>query len=150
MAGISHRSIVENMPIFRIAGQHRRIFAEGFSGIFLWFQIKRMCFRIASEKKLFHIASDLGVCDSNRIAHRGCMAQFGPLSIHVIAIDACVPWDTEAHGKKILSGICYVIVIVTWQKNNSYNYFFLHAWWEFRPRIQTFSPPPLPPPPDTP
>ena len=42
-----------------------------------------MCFRIASEKKkkkLFHIASDLGMCDSNRIAHRGCIARFGPLS----------------------------------------------------------------------
>ena len=31
-------------------------------------------------KKLFRIASDLGVCDSNRIAHRGCIARFGPLS----------------------------------------------------------------------
>ena len=39
-----------------------------------------MGFRIASEKKkLFRIASDLGVCDSNRIAHRGCIARFGPL-----------------------------------------------------------------------
>ena len=33
------------------------------------------------KKKLFRIASDLGVCDSNRIAHRGCIAQFGPLSL---------------------------------------------------------------------
>ena len=38
-----------------------------------------MGFRIASEKT-FRIASDLGVCDSNRIAHRGCIARFGPLS----------------------------------------------------------------------
>ena len=38
-----------------------------------------MGFRIASEK-LFRIASDLGVCDSNRIAHCGCIARFGPLS----------------------------------------------------------------------
>ena len=38
-----------------------------------------MCFGIASENA-FHIASDLGVCDSNRIAHRGCIARFGPLS----------------------------------------------------------------------
>ena len=37
-----------------------------------------MCFRIASGKK--RIASDLGVCDSNRIARRGCIARFGPLS----------------------------------------------------------------------
>ena len=47
------------------------------------FQIKRMCFRIASrseKKKLFRIASDLGVSDSNRIAHRGCIVRFGPLS----------------------------------------------------------------------
>ena len=38
-----------------------------------------MGFHIASEKT-FRIASDLGVCDSNRIAHRGCIARFGPLS----------------------------------------------------------------------
>ena len=44
---------LKNMPIFRITGQHRRIFAEGFSGIFLWFQIKPMGFRIASEKNFF-------------------------------------------------------------------------------------------------
>ena len=45
-----------------------------------------MCFRIASEKKqektttTFRSASDLEMCDSNRIAHRGCIARFGPLS----------------------------------------------------------------------
>ena len=66
------------MPIFRIAGQHRRIFLEGFSGIFLWLHINLACFRIASESP-FHIASDLGVCDSNRITHRGCIARFRPL-----------------------------------------------------------------------
>ena len=38
-----------------------------------------MCFRVASEQT-FRIASDLGMCDSNRIAHRGCIARFGPLS----------------------------------------------------------------------
>ena len=32
-------------------------------------------------KKHFRIASDLGVCDSNRIAHRGCIARFGPLRV---------------------------------------------------------------------
>ena len=37
-----------------------------------------MCFRIASEKKI-RIDSDLGMCDSNRIADRGCIARFGPL-----------------------------------------------------------------------
>ena len=37
-----------------------------------------MGFRIKT-KKLFRIASDLGVCDSNRIAHRGCIARFNPL-----------------------------------------------------------------------
>ena len=41
-----------------------------------------MCFRIASDKqKKIRIASDLGMCDSNRIAHRGCIARFGPLSL---------------------------------------------------------------------
>ena len=53
-------------------------FRREFSAISLCFQIKLMGFRIASEK-LFRIASDLGVCDSNRIAHRGCIARFGPL-----------------------------------------------------------------------
>ena len=28
----------------------------------------------------FRIASDLEMCDSNRIAHRGCIVRFGPLS----------------------------------------------------------------------
>ena len=53
-------------------------FRRCFSCIFLRFQIKRMCFRIAT-KHFFRIASDLGMCDSNRIAHRGCIARFGPL-----------------------------------------------------------------------
>ena len=44
---------LKNIPIFRIAGQHRRIFAGFFSCIFLRFQIKRMGFRIASEKNFF-------------------------------------------------------------------------------------------------
>ena len=45
--------ILKHMPIFRIAGQHRRIFAEGFFRHFegFSFQIKLMCFRIAGEKK---------------------------------------------------------------------------------------------------
>ena len=60
------------MPIFRITGQHRR----DFSAMFLWFQIKLMGFRIASEKNCFRIANGLGVCDSNRMAHRGCIARF--------------------------------------------------------------------------
>ena len=76
-------------PIFRIAGRHRTIFAGFFPGIFLRFQIKRMCFRIASEKKLFRIASDLGMCDSNRIAHRGCIARFWPLRCCCM-----IPWCT--------------------------------------------------------
>ena len=57
-----------------IAGFSQKVFL-----VFLWFQIKLMGFRIASKKRLFRISSDLGVCDSNRIAHRGCIARFGPL-----------------------------------------------------------------------
>ena len=38
------------------------------------------CVFASLAKKLFRIASDLGMCDSNRIAHRGCIARFGPLS----------------------------------------------------------------------
>ena len=40
----------KNIPIFRTAGQHRRIFADIFSGICPRFKIKQMCFRIASEE----------------------------------------------------------------------------------------------------
>ena len=79
----------KNLPIFRIAGQHRRIFAEGFSGIFLWFQIKR--------KKNFRIASDLGVCDSNRIAHRGRIARFGLLSLRDIWPENFL-WDFQGNA----------------------------------------------------
>ena len=75
------------MPIFRIAGQHCRISA----GIFLLFSCD---FRssswvfasLATNKKLFHISSVLGVCDSNRIAHRGRIARFGPLSYTPIMV----------------------------------------------------------------
>ena len=78
IAGISHRSILKNMPIFCIAGQHRWIFAEGFLAFpAISDQANGLC--IACEK-LFRIASDLGMCDSNRIAYRGCIARFGPLS----------------------------------------------------------------------
>ena len=38
IASISHRLIVNNMPNMRIAGQHRRIFAESFVTIFMWTQ----------------------------------------------------------------------------------------------------------------
>ena len=38
-----------------------------------------MGIRIASQKKKKRIASDLGVCDSSRIAHRGSIVRFGPL-----------------------------------------------------------------------
>ena len=40
------------------------------------------CVFASLAKKLFRIASDLGVCDSNRIAHRGSIVRFGPLSCH--------------------------------------------------------------------
>ena len=44
-----------------------------------------MCFAsLATE--LFRIASDLGVRDSNRIAHCGRIARFGPLRTLVILI----------------------------------------------------------------
>ena len=39
-----------------------------------------MGFRITIRKELFHIASDLGVYDPNRVAHRGCIARFGTLT----------------------------------------------------------------------
>ena len=63
-----------------------------------------MGFRIASEK-LFRIASDLGVCDSNRIAHRGCIARFGPLR--------CSPRDARVLGictnyySRLYNGVLY-------------------------------------------
>ena len=55
-----NRRHFENTPIFRIAGQHRRIFAEGFSGVFVWFQIKLMWFHIASEKNIFTLLAIWG------------------------------------------------------------------------------------------
>ena len=70
---------LKNTPIFRITSQHRRIF----TGFFLAFSCdfrSSECVFASQAKKLFCIASDLGVCDSNRITHRGWIARFGPLS----------------------------------------------------------------------
>ena len=69
------------MPIFRIAGQHRRIFAGlFFLGFSCDFRSSEYVFAAPKKKKkLFRIAGDLGMCDSNRIAHHGCIARFGPL-----------------------------------------------------------------------
>ena len=63
IAGTSHRSRLKCTPSFRITSQHRRIFAGAFVTFFLRLQSK--------VRGLCPIARDLGVCDSNRIAHRG-------------------------------------------------------------------------------
>ena len=61
IAGISHRSILKNNPDC----SHRRPTSQDFrrsifSCIFLWFQIKRMCFRIASETNFFALLAIWG------------------------------------------------------------------------------------------
>ena len=62
---------------------HRRSTSQDFRRRFFWdFPVlsdQANVFWHRKRKKHFHIASDLGVCDSNRIAHRGCIARFGPL-----------------------------------------------------------------------
>ena len=55
IASILHRSILKNTPMFRIAGQHHRIF----SWELLW--------HFSCD---FRIASDLGARDSNRTSRR--------------------------------------------------------------------------------
>ena len=80
MARLSHRAAsldIEKHADFRIAGQHRRIFTGVFVALFLLPQSNLRDFHIVSEKKPFCIASDLGVCDSNRIAHRGGIGHSG-------------------------------------------------------------------------
>ena len=68
------------MPIFCIAGQHCRIFAEGF---FWRFRVisdqANVFFASLATKNIFISLAIWGVCDSNRIAHRGRIARFGPL-----------------------------------------------------------------------
>ena len=65
---------------------HRRPTSQDFRRLFFWhFPVisdqanHSECVFASLAKNLFRIASDLGVCDSNRIAHRGCIARFGPL-----------------------------------------------------------------------
>ena len=62
---------------------HRRPTSQHFRRRFFWrFRVisdQATVFSHRSRKKTFHIASALDVCDSNRIAHRGCIARFGPL-----------------------------------------------------------------------
>ena len=62
---------------------YRRPTSQDFRGLFFLafscdFRTSE-CVFTSLAKKLFRIASDLGMCDSNRIAHRGCIARFGPL-----------------------------------------------------------------------
>ena len=62
---------------------HRRPTSQDFRRISSWHfpvisdQANGFSHRWRQES--FSIASDFGVCDSNRIAHRGCIARFGPL-----------------------------------------------------------------------
>ena len=62
---------------------HRKPTSQDFCRLFFWhfpaISDQADVFSHRDAKKLFRIASDLGVCDSNRIAHRGCIARFGPL-----------------------------------------------------------------------
>ena len=58
----------------------RRLFFLAFSWDFRSSECVFASLAKKKKKKLFRIASDLGMCDSNRIAHRGCIARFGPLS----------------------------------------------------------------------
>ena len=83
IAGISHRSILKTPRFFasqaNIAG-----FSQGlFLAVSCDFRSSEWVFASLANK-LFRIASDLGVCDSNRIAHRGCIARFGPLSFRTL------------------------------------------------------------------
>ena len=65
------------------------------------------CVFASLAKTLFCIASGLGVCDSNRIEHRGCIARFGPLSACLIIREGfvmCCRWHARQTAKvKLLS-----------------------------------------------
>ena len=68
------------MPIFasqaNIAGFSQKVFLA-FSCDFR----SSECVFASLARNNFHIASDSGVCDSNRIAHCSCIARFGPLRL---------------------------------------------------------------------
>ena len=75
--------LIKNMPIVSpsqasIAGFSQKLFLA-FSCDFR----SSECVFASLAKQLFHVASGLGVCDSNRTAHRGCIARFGPLRFGV-------------------------------------------------------------------
>ena len=76
-----------------------------------------MCFAsLANKKKTFCIASDLGMRDSNRIAHRGCIARFGPLSNSQISFEL---WFRE---RKSLAQKAEVLiaVVLSWERLGPY------------------------------
>ena len=60
------------------------------------------------KKKTFRIASDLGVCDSNCIAHRGCIERFGPLRFrHMFCLNRAMSYfrnRKEAQGEGFRAG----------------------------------------------
>ena len=109
------------MPIFRIAGQHGKIFAGSFLLFSCDFRSSEIAFA-SLAKKPFRIASDLGVCDSNR---------FGPLSS---LESGTFPWELVACE----SVFELWATLQFWPKP-----LLSHIpWWELRPRTKIFSPPP--------
>ena len=86
IAGISHRSIFKKHADFShrwpTSQDFRRRFFLAFS---CDFRSSEWVFA-SLAKELFRIASDSGVCDLNRIAHRGCIARFGPLRTNTICL----------------------------------------------------------------
>ena len=77
IAGILHRSILKTCRIFTSQAN----IAEFLQGLFCYPHVMSDQWVLAPlVEKLFRIASDVGVCDSNHIAYRGSIARFGPLS----------------------------------------------------------------------
>ena len=98
---------LKNMPIFASLAN-----IAGFSRELLW--LFSCEFRLSSGafaslvKQPFCIASDLAVCDSNRIAHRGGIVRFGPLRSKAFKIWSCTQFS---HGMYYTIRSPYEIVL---------------------------------------
>ena len=98
---------------FCITRQHRRSVAEGFFWYFPVISDQANGLQHRLRKTKFGSLAILGVCNSNRIAHRGSIARFGPLrtvtmccqpiALHGVGLRICMTvWMCAQHcGKTV-------------------------------------------------
>ena len=106
IANISHRSILKTPRFFASQANIAR-FSQAFFLSFSCDCSSSECVFASLANKKNRIASDLGMCDSNRIALRGCIARFGPLSWqHSLTINSSSNYSCNCNRSLANRGTC--------------------------------------------